>query len=97
MLTSRRYGGWPVTSLSATTIGPRSGSSKPPIIRSVVVLPQPGRAEQREERAARDLEAEVVDRDDVVEALRHALEADVHGPADRAGVLDRSHLAITPA
>ena len=54
---------------------PSVGSSKPPIIRRLVVLPQPGRAEEREEAPARDLERDVVDRDDVVEALRHALEA----------------------
>ena len=36
-----------------------------------------GRAEQRVERAARDLEVERVDRGHVAEALRHPLEADV--------------------
>ena len=41
MLTSRLYGGTPVTDLPPTSIEPASGSSKPPIILSVVVLPQP--------------------------------------------------------
>ena len=41
MLTGRRCGGTPVTSTPSTRIVPASGSSKPPIIRSSVVLPQP--------------------------------------------------------
>ena len=52
-----------------------------------------GGPEKREERAALDVEAEVVDRDDVVEALRDALQADVgrRRPAGRARVHGRSH------
>ena len=38
-----------------------------------------GRPEQREERAARDLERDAVDGDDVVEALDNVLEPDVGG------------------
>ena len=41
VLTSRRYGGSAATSRPASSIAPAVGSSKPPIIRSVVVLPQP--------------------------------------------------------
>src|SRR5579875_190071 len=41
MLTSRWLGGTPTTSLPYSRIWPAVGSSKPPIIRSVVVLPQP--------------------------------------------------------
>ena len=41
MLTSRLYGGRPTTSRSPRKIFPSVGSSKPPIIRSVVVLPHP--------------------------------------------------------
>ena len=41
MLTSRLYGGSPTTSRSPRKIRPDVGSSKPPIIRSVVVLPHP--------------------------------------------------------
>ena len=41
MLTSRLYGGSPTTSWSPRKIRPSVGSSKPPIIRSVVVFPQP--------------------------------------------------------
>ena len=41
VLTSRLYGGCPTTSRSPRKIVPSVGSSKPPIMRSVVVLPQP--------------------------------------------------------
>src|SRR4051794_8204398 len=41
MLTSRWFGGTPTTSRPCSRIWPRVGSSKPPIIRSVVVLPHP--------------------------------------------------------
>ena len=41
MLTGRLSGGSSVTSRPRSRIRPPVGSSKPPIIRSVVVLPQP--------------------------------------------------------
>src|SRR6201989_951146 len=41
MLTSRWLGGTPTTSLPYRRICPSVGSSKPPIMRSVVVFPQP--------------------------------------------------------
>ena len=41
MLTGRRNGGSSVMSRPSSMIEPRSGYSKPPIIRRVVVLPQP--------------------------------------------------------
>ena len=41
MFTGRRSGGSVVTSRPRSSIRPRVGRSKPPIIRSVVVLPQP--------------------------------------------------------
>src|SRR4029079_10272749 len=41
VFTSRLCGGRPTTSLPRSRIEPSSGSSKPPIIRSVVVLPHP--------------------------------------------------------
>src|SRR5579859_4450476 len=41
MLTSRWFGGTPTTSLPYSRICPSVGSSKPPIIRRVVVLPHP--------------------------------------------------------
>src|SRR5438105_8894326 len=41
MLTGRRFAGTDVTSWPSRTIRPSSGVSKPAIIRSVVVLPQP--------------------------------------------------------
>ena len=50
-------------------IVPLVGSSRPATIRSVVVLPQPGRAEQGEELALLDDEVELVDRDEGAELL----------------------------
>ena len=44
----------------ASVISPDVGASKPASIISVVVLPEPGRPEQRQEFAARDLEVEVL-------------------------------------
>src|SRR5437879_3858591 len=41
MFTGRRFAGTEVTSRPCRTIRPSSGASKPAIIRSVVVLPQP--------------------------------------------------------
>ena len=68
----RRRCRWP-----ASTTRPSSGSSKPAIMRSEVVLPQPDGPEQREELAARDLDRDVVDRGHVAEPLRDAVEADL--------------------
>ena len=79
-------------------MSPDVGASNPPIIRSVVVLPQPGRAEEAEELAVLDLEVDVVDGDGIAELLDHVHEPDVdrrHGrshskrdelPAVAAGV-----------
>ena len=47
-------------------ISPELISSSPAIMRSAVVLPQPGRADEHDELALGDLEVEVADRDDVV-------------------------------
>ena len=41
MLTSRRYGGSVLTSAPPSSMRPELGSSNPPIMRSVVVFPQP--------------------------------------------------------
>ena len=41
MFTLRRFGGTAVTSTPRSRIRPSSGCSKPPIIRSDVVFPQP--------------------------------------------------------
>ena len=46
---------------------PAVGSSKPPIMRSVVVLPQPDGPSSAKKLPLLDLEAQVVDGDDVVE------------------------------
>ncbi len=63
---------------------PSVGSSKPPIMRSVVVLPQPEGPSIAKKLAALDLEREVVDGDHAsVEPLGDVLEADV-GAHERA-------------
>src|SRR6266542_5301063 len=49
-------------------------------------------AEQGEEAAAIDLERELLDGDHVVEALRHAVEADVHRDRARRRLLGRSRV-----
>ena len=64
-------------SWSPSRIVPLVGSSSPATIRSVVVLPQPGRAEQGEERALRDGQAEVVDGGEGAEPLGHAGQVEV--------------------
>ena len=79
MLTLRLYGGSQVTSWPWSSIGPAVGCSKPPIMRRVVVLPQPRRAEEAEELAVVDVEVDVVDGDEVAERLDHVDEADVDG------------------
>ena len=56
---------------------PASGSSKPAIIRSEVVLPQPDGPSSEKNSPARDLDRHVVDRDHVAEALRDGVEADL--------------------
>jgi hypothetical protein len=63
--------------LPASRISPSVGCSKPAIIRSVVVLPQPGRPEQRVELAACDPQIHVVDGRDVAEPLRDADDLDI--------------------
>ena len=52
MLTSRLYGGRSVTSSPPRCTRPAVGSSKPPIIRSVVVLPQPDGPSRAKKRPA---------------------------------------------
>ena len=71
-----------MTSAPWSRIRPAVGSSKPAIIRSVVVLPEPGRAEHREELAVADVEVDAVDGDDVAVPL---LDAPRGGPRRRRG------------
>ena len=70
MLTSRSNGGEPrhVPPVEERR-GPRSAARSPAIIRSVVVLPEPGRPEHREELAVANVEVDAGDRGDVAEAL----------------------------
>jgi len=83
VLTSRRYGGRPVTSRPASSIRPWSGRSKPAISRRVSSCRARG-PEQGEELAARDLEVDAVDRDDIAVSLADADQSNVgHVHADR--------------
>ena len=77
MFTWRLYGGSQVTSSPWSSMRPEVGCSNPPIIRRVVVLPQPGRAEEAEELAVDDLEVDVVHGEHVAERLGHLDEPDV--------------------
>ena len=58
VLTSRLYGGVPTASTPPIRISPSSGCSKPAIIRSDVVLPQPDGPEQRQELALVDAQVD---------------------------------------
>ena len=60
MPTLRWFGCRSVTSLPSMRIVPAVGVSKPATMRSVVVLPQPRRAEERDELAALDGEVDVL-------------------------------------
>ena len=59
MLTSRWFGGRSVTSWPWSETSPYVGSTKPPIMRSVVVLPQPEGPSIEKNSPGRDVEVEV--------------------------------------
>ncbi len=86
MLVGRLWGGSPATSAPSIRISPSLGCSKPATIRSVVVLPQPLGPSRVKNSPEAELEAEVVDGDEVTEALAHAPKLDaryivVHAPS----------------
>ena len=85
MLTGRLSGGSFVTSRPRSTIRPPVGSSKPPIIRSVVVLPQPDGPRSEKNSPAADVEGDAVDRSDVAEVLREVDQADLRGAVGPLG------------
>ena len=76
MLTGALAAGTYVTSAPSSRILPLVGSSKPAIIRNVVVLPQP-EGPRSEKNSLADRQADVVDRSHVPELLRHVVEDDV--------------------
>ena len=59
--TLRWFGGLSVMSLPSTVIVPAVGRSKPPIIRSVVVLPQPDGPRNETNSPFDDVEVEILD------------------------------------
>ena len=69
MPTLRLLGGRSVMSLPSTVMLPESGYSKPAIMRSVVVLPQPRGPEEGDELAPLGGEDEVLDRGEGAELL----------------------------
>ena len=77
MLTSRSNGARRVTSTPPSRIRPAVGSSKPAIIRSTVVLPEPDGPSSAEELAVGDVEVDAVNGTHVPEGLDQAAEA--HG------------------
>ena len=80
-----------MTSVPASSTRPASGSSKPAISRSVVVLPEPDGPSSVKNSPARDVERHRVDRGDVAEAAREVHEADVDARRVRRRVVLRAH------
>ena len=77
MFTGRLSGGSRVTSRPRSSIGPLVGRSKPPIIRRVVVLPQPDGPRSEKNSPPPIVERHVVDRPDLAELLREVAQADL--------------------
>ena len=77
MLTSRLFGGMPTAARAADLDLALGGSSKPAIIRSVVVLPQPDGPSSARNSPLLHVEVDAVDRDEVTEALRDPAQDDV--------------------
>ena len=77
VLTSRLYGGVPTASTPPIRISPSSGCSKPAIIRSDVVLPQPDGPSSERNSPLRTWKVDAVDRRQRAEALGDRAELDV--------------------
>ena len=76
MLVGRFSGPSRVTSMPPISTEPVVGATKPPMILSNVVLPQPDGPEDRDEVAALDLEMQRPDRDDLAVGLRDVAQPD---------------------
>ena len=76
MLTGRRFGDSEVTSWPCSRIRPSSGTSKPAIIRRVVVLPQPLGPSSEKNSPSRIDERHVANGGRLAEVLAHALQFD---------------------
>ena len=72
MLTGRRCGGTPVMSWPSIRMRPASGVSKPAIMRSRVVLPQPEPPSRANSSPRAISRSTPIDRDDRAEALADA-------------------------
>ena len=80
-----------MTSVPASSMRPASGSSKPAMRRSVVVLPEPdGPSSVKNSPRAMSSDT-AVDRGDVAEAAREVDEADVDARRVRRRVVLRTH------
>ena len=73
----RRCGGRQVTSSPPMRIVPASGSSSPATMRRMVLLPQPDGPSSDRKAAVLDRDAEIVDRDERVEALGQSADLEV--------------------
>ena len=85
MLTGRLSGGSVVTSRPRSRMRPPVGSSKPPIIRRVVVLPQPDGPSSEKNSPATDLERDAIDGPDLAEMLLQVEQLDLGGRRVRLG------------
>ncbi len=92
MLTSRSNGASRVTSRPPSSTRPAVGVSKPAIIRSTVVLPEPDGPEHGEELAVADLEVDRVDRHDVLAAGTAAAAEHLAQPDEAHRSLAHRHL-----
>ena len=73
----------PVIGVPSTVSGRRLGVASPAIRSSTVDLPQPGRADEGQELPRRDVQVEVVERDELAQLLV-VVAADPEGLADVA-------------
>ena len=87
MLTLRLYGGSQVTSWPWSSIRPDVGSSKPPIIRRVVVLPQPDGPRRLKNSPSRTSRSMWSTATRLAESLDHIDEPDVDGGHGRSALL----------
>jgi len=82
---SRLKGGSAAIGCPAIRMSPDVGGSKPAIMRSVVVLPEPEAPRQCEEFPRGDLERQIVHRREVAEPLRQAPELENRQPDGLVG------------
>ena len=80
---SRLKGGSGVIGTPSIRISPEVGRSNPAIIRSVVVFPEPRRAQEGQKLSRRDVEREIIDGGEGVEAFGEVVEWEDGGHGGR--------------